>query len=207
MFVVSVVSGAQEKRLFDRGFSSRQPFGDAGGAGGRLDGTSDGGRDAQRASQRPLGGGNPAPAAGVERHGQCLAFGTGDGGAAVFGAMTAGTCAFPTSNIKTLTKIEMRRRGEQVALGAGRMISRRSESGARRLRGEELGDVAPTGVESVETRENQKARHQRQATQRQLESCLLVVLTRRRTLAASALLPCLAIHLNLNKSPDLESTA
>ena len=78
-------------------------------------------------------------------------------------------------------------RGKQIALGAGRLFSRGPESGARRLRGGESGDATPAGVEPVETRENQKARHQGQATQRQLGSCLLVALTRRHNLDASAL--------------------
>jgi len=149
MFVVSVGSGAQEKRLFDCGPSSRQPFGDVGGSGGRLAGTSDGGLDAQRASQRPnprpLGGGNLPQPQGVERRllaeaaqkkaeqtpprcpvcGHALTHRTHDHERTYpprfgpvtkrccawtpFGVMTAGVCAFRTSNIKTLTKIEMRR--------------------------------------------------------------------------------------------------
>jgi hypothetical protein len=77
--------------------------------------------------------------------------------------------------------------GKQVALGAGRLFSGRPEPGAHGLRGREPGDAAPAGVELVETRENQAARHQGQATQRQLGPCLLVALTRRRNLDASAL--------------------
>ncbi len=49
------------------------------------------------------------------------------------------------------------------------------------------GHPAATGVESVETRENPKARHQRQTTQRRLEPRLPALPVRRRNLDASAL--------------------
>ncbi len=58
------------------------------------------------------------------------------------------------------------------------LFSGRPEPGARRLCGREPGHAAPTGAKFVEAREDQEARHQGQATQRQLGSCLSVALTR-----------------------------
>lgn len=57
-------------------------------------------------------------------------------------------------------------RGEQTAPGARRVVSGGSKPGARGPRGGEPGHPAATGVESVETGENQKAGHQGQTTQR-----------------------------------------
>ena len=48
-------------------------------------------------------------------------------------------------------------RGKQVALGAGCLFAGRPEP--RGLRGGESGDIAPAGVEPLETRENQAERH------------------------------------------------
>ena len=79
---------------------------------------------------------------------------------------------------------------------------REDQPGARRLRGGESSDPAPTGVEPLETRENQKARHQGQATQRQLESCLPVAITRRPNLDAFALVFDVKPDAIINRSTD-----
>ena len=78
-------------------------------------------------------------------------------------------------------------RGEQTALGARRVVSGGSEPGAHRSRGREPGHAAATGVEFIETGENQKTGHQRQAAQRRLGSCLFAPPAGRRDLDASAL--------------------
>jgi len=78
-------------------------------------------------------------------------------------------------------------RGEQTALGVGRANARRPKPGAGRLRRREPGHAPAAGPEPVETGENQEARHQRQATQRQLGSRLPLTPARCPNLDASAL--------------------
>jgi hypothetical protein len=61
-----------------------------------------------------------------------------------------------------------RRCADQTALGAGRVVSGTSKPGPVGLRSGKPGHSAPAGSESIEKRANEKARYQRQTTQRGL---------------------------------------
>lgn len=75
---------------------------------------------------------------------------------------------------------------KQSALGPGCLFPGRSKSGASRLRCRESGHPAPVSAQHAQTRENQKARHQRQTTQRRLVQYLFLFAAPPRNLAASA---------------------